>query len=234
MGETVEYHLRIRDLPLAERPRERLKSRGASALNNAELLAIILRTGTASESVLNLAARLLAHFGGLGGLSKASFSELSSVKGVGPAKAAETKAALELGARLYSLQPEQRVIIKSPQDIANLLMGEMGFLDQEELRVVLLNTKNQVIAIPSVYKGSVNTSLIRVAELFREAIRQNCPALAVVHNHPSGDPTPSEDDIRVTKQIVVAGKSLDIEVLDHLIISQQKYVSLKEKGLGFV
>jgi DNA repair protein RadC len=130
-------------------------------------------------------------------------------------------------------QPEERPTIRSPEDVANLLLGEMSFLEQEELRVVLLNTKNQVMAIPRVYKGSVNTSLIRIGELFREAVRQNCPALVVVHNHPSGDPTPSADDVRVTEQMVEAGKLLEIEVLDHLVLGHQKYVSLKEKGLGF-
>jgi DNA repair protein RadC len=125
------------------------------------------------------------------------------------------------------------VVIKSPEDIANLLQAEMGFLEQEELKVVLLNSKNHVMAIAGVYKGSVNTSLIRTSELFREAVRQNCPALVLVHNHPSGDPSPSPEDIEVTEQAVAAGKLLDIEVLDHLVIGQQRYVSLRERGLGF-
>lgn len=229
----VEYHPMIRDLPVSERPRERLRNSGATSLSSAELLAIILRTGTTSENVLNLAARLLARFGGLIGLSRASFAELCAERGLGEAKAAQLKAALELGRRLLSSQPEERVVVRSPQDVANILLAEMSFLDQEQLRVVLLNTKNQIVAIPEVYKGSVNTSLIRVAEIFREAIRGNCPAIIVVHNHPSGDPTPSEEDVRVTEQIVEAGKTLDIEVLDHLVIGQQRYVSLKERGLGF-
>jgi DNA repair protein RadC len=152
---------------------------------------------------------------------------------MGLAKAAQTKAALELGKRLFSLQPEERPLVKSPSDVANLLMAEMSFLEQEHLRVVLLNTKNQVLAIPEVYKGSVHTSLIRVGEIFRQAIRENCPAIVVVHNHPSGDPTPSPDDIEVTKQMVEAGKLLDIDVLDHLIIGQKNYVSLRERGLAF-
>lgn len=229
----VEYHLRLRDLPPEERPRERLKAYGPQALSNAELLAIILRTGSASESVLNLANRLLSRFGGLVGLAKANLSELSAEKGMGLAKAAQTKAALELGKRLFSLQPEERAVVKSPSDVANLLIAEMSFLEQEHLRVVLLNTRNQVMGIPEVYKGSVHTSLIRVGEIFRQAIKENCPAIIVVHNHPSGDPTPSPDDVEITRQIVEAGKLLDIEVLDHLIIGQRRYISLKEKGLGF-
>ncbi len=231
--QVIQYHPLIRDLPTAERPRERLHHYGPGSLSAAELLAIVLRTGVASESVLDLATRLLVRFGGLVGLARASYVELCAEHGMGPAKAAQLQAALELGRRLLTTQPEDRPTIKSPQDVANLLLAEMGFLEQEELRVVLLNTKNQVVAIPQVYKGSVNTSLIRIGELFREAVRQNCPALVVVHNHPSGDPTPSADDVRVTEQTVEAGKLLDIEVLDHLILGQQKYVSLKERGLGF-
>jgi len=229
----VEYQPLIRELPAQERPRERLKKYGAASLSNAELLAIILRTGAASESVLNLSAKLLARFGGLSGLAKAGFGELCMERGLAEAKAAQLKAALELGRRLLSTQPEERLAVRSPQDVANLLQAEMSLLEQEELRLVLLNTKNQVLAISQVYKGSVNTSLIRVSELFREAVRENCPALVVVHNHPSGDPTPSPEDIKITEQIVKAGKLLDIEVLDHLIIGHQRYVSLKERGLGF-
>jgi DNA repair protein RadC len=229
----VEYQPLIRELPAQERPRERLKQYGAASLSNAELLAIILRTGTASESVLSLSTRLLSRFSGLGGLAKASFGELCLERGLGEAKAAQLKAALELGRRLLSTQPEERALVRSPEDIANLLQAEMAFLEQEELRLVLLNTKNQVLAILQLYKGSINTSLVRVGELFREAVRENCPALVVVHNHPSGDPTPSPEDIKITEQIVKAGKLLDIEVLDHLIIGHQRYVSLKEKRLGF-
>jgi len=229
----VEYHPMIRDLPAWERPRERLLSHGVAALSNAELLAIVLRTGSRAESVLAMATRLLAQFGGLPGLARASFSELGAERGMGEAKTAQLLASIELGKRLISCHPEARAVVRSPQDVANLLMAEMGFLEQEQLRVVLLNTKNQVVVIAEVYRGSVNTSLIRVAEVFREAIRQNCPALVVVHNHPSGDPTPSPEDIRVTEQLVEAGKILDIELLDHLILGQQKFTSLKEKRLGF-
>ena len=229
----VEYHPRIKELPAGERPRERLRESGEASLSNSELLAIILRTGTAAENVLGLAARILARFGGLVGLARAGFGELCAERGIGEAKAAQLKAALELGKRLASTQPEERVVVRSPQDVANLLMAEMGFLDQEHLRVVLLNSKNQVMAVPEVYRGSVNTSLIRASELFREAVRENCPAIIVVHNHPSGDPTPSAEDVQVTEQIVAAGKLLDIEVLDHLIVGQQSYASLKERGLGF-
>jgi len=228
----AEYHPRIKELPSSERPRERLREYGPGSLSSSELLAIILRTGTASENVLSLAGRMLVRFGGLAGLARASFGELCAERGVGQAKAAQLKAALELGRRLVSTKPDERAVVHSPQDVANLLMAEMGFLDQEQLRVVLLNNKNHVISIAEVYRGSVSTSLIRTSEVFREAVRENCPAIIVVHNHPSGDPTPSSEDIRVTEQIVEAGKVLDIEVLDHLIIGQQRFVSLKEQGVG--
>ena len=227
------YHLTIRELPAHERPRERLRDYGAGALSNAELLAIALRTGTSDENVLNAAARLLAQYGGLGGLARADFRELCTQRGVGEAKAAQVKAALELGKRLLSVQPEERATVASPQDVANLLLAEMSFLEQEHLRVLLLDTRNRVTAVAEVYKGNVNTSLIRAAEVFRDAVRQNCPAIIVVHNHPSGDPSPSEDDVAVTRQLVEAGRLLDIEVLDHVVIGRQRFVSLRERGLGF-
>jgi DNA repair protein RadC len=229
----VEYQPLIKELPVQERPRERLKRYGAASLSNAELLAIVLRTGAASESVLNMSARLLARYGGLPGLARAGFGQLCQEHGLGEAKAAQIKATLELSRRLISSQPTERPVVKSPDDVANLLQAEMGFLEQEELRLVLLDTKNQLVSIPQVYKGSVNTSLVRVAELFRDAVRENCPALIVVHNHPSGDPTPSQEDIQVTEQAVSAGKLLDIEVLDHIVIGNQRFISLKEQGLGF-
>jgi len=229
----IEYHPTIKDMPVGERPRERLQHYGAGALSTAELIAILLRSGVAGESVLHLAERLLARYGGLTGLAQASFAELCQEKGIGPAKVTQIKAALELGRRLLVASPQERPQVRSPADAANLLMLEMSLLAQEQMRVILLDSKNRVLAIPTVYQGSLNTSLVRVGELFREAIRQNCAAIIVVHNHPSGDPTPSPEDVLVTKQIVEAGKLLDIEVLDHLVIGRQRYVSLKERGLGF-
>lgn len=228
-----QYHVMIRDLPAGERPRERLRDHGPTYLSNAELIAILLRTGTTSENVIALATRLLAQYGGLEGLAKASFRELSNQHGMGEAKTSQLKAALELGKRLLATSDEQRVTIHSPQDVANMLMAEMAFLDQEHLRVLLLNTKNQVLGISEVYKGNVNASVIRTGEVFQEAVRSNCPSVIVVHNHPSGDPTPSQEDVQVTRQLVEAGRLLDIELLDHVVIGRQDFVSLKEKGLGF-
>lgn len=230
----VEYHPRIKDLPKGERPRERLAHHGSGALSEAELLAIILRTGTPGENVLNLATHLLVTFGGLAGLARASIEEMAAVHGIGTAKATQIKAALELGKRLGIAFPEERPQVKSPADVANLVLLEMGLLEQEEMRVLLLDTKSRVLAMHTVYVGNLNTSLVRVGELFRDAVRANCAAVVVVHNHPSGDPTPSPEDVSVTREIVQeAGKLLGIEVLDHLVIGRQKYVSLKERGLGF-
>ncbi|MDH7487009.1 MAG: DNA repair protein RadC [Anaerolineae bacterium] len=229
----VEYHPTIKDLPVSERPRERLEHYGAGALSTAELLAILLRSGVTGESVLRLAERLLIRYGGLTGLAQASFAELCQEKGVGPAKVAQIKAALELGRRLLVASPQERPQVRSPADAANLLMLEMGLLEQEHLRVVLLDTRNRVLEVHTVYVGNLNTSVVRVGEVFREAIKANSAALIVVHNHPSGDPTPSPEDIAVTEQIVMAGRLLNIEVLDHLIIGQQRFISLKERGLGF-
>lgn len=233
IAEAVEYVPMIRDMPEEERPRERLIRVGATAVSTAELLAILMRTGVGGENVLRLAERLLVHCGGLPGLSRASVAELQRVKGIGKAKAAEIKAALELGRRLIATSPEDRPHVSSPSDAANLLMSEMMFLEQEQLRLILLDTRNRVLQSPTVYVGSLNTSVIRIGELFRAAIRENAAALIVIHNHPSGDPSPSPEDINVTRQIVKAGELLEISVLDHIIIGRQRFVSLKERGLGF-
>jgi len=226
-------HYTIQDLLESERPRERLAQRGANALSTTELLAILLRTGIKGQNVLDMARRLLSDYRGLAGLAQASFGELAREKGMGTAKTAQLQAAFELGRRLLVAAPDERPQVMSPADAANLVMPEMSLLQQEQLRTLLLDTKHHVLASPTVYVGNVNTSVIRVAELFREAVKLNCAALIVVHNHPSGDPTPSPEDVKITEQIVQAGRLLDIEVLDHLVIGRQRYVSLKERGLGF-
>lgn len=224
---------RIADMHADERPRERLLAYGASALSSAELLGILLRVGIHGENAVMMGQRLLSAFGGLPGLSRASAQELGALKGLGEAKACQLLAALELGKRLAAASPSDRPVVTSPADAANLVSLEMSLLDHEQLRVMLLDTKNRVYLIQTVYKGTVNTSQVRVAEIFKEAIRQNYPAIIVVHNHPSGDPTPSRDDVRVTRDIVAAGELLGVNVLDHLIIGQQAFVSMKERGLGF-
>lgn len=229
----AEYYPTIKELPEGERPRERLEHYGPASLSTAELMAIILRIGSRDENVIMLAQRLLTCYGGLSGLAAASFEELAGIKGVGRVKAIELKAAFELGKRLLVAAPHERPMVKSPADAANLLLMEMGPLEQEHLRTVILDTKNHVLKVHTVYIGSLNTAMVRVGELFREAIRLNAAAVIVAHNHPSGDPTPSPEDVRVTHQMVEAGKLLSIDVLDHLVIGQQRWVSLKERGLGF-
>ena len=229
----VAYTTMIRDLPRGERPRERLREYGPGYLSNAELIAILLRTGVTGENVLNLAVRLLSRFRGLAGLARASFNELCSLKGVSEAKACQIMAALELGRRQVSLHPEDRAVIRSPEDVANLMAAEMTILDQEHLRVLLLDTKNHVTGVSEIYIGNVNSSVVRPAEVFRQAIRDNAPAIIVVHNHPSGDPTPSAEDGAITAQLRASGELLGIELLDHIILGAQRHVSLKEQGLGF-
>jgi len=197
----LDYHATVRDLPTNERPRERLQHFGPQALSMAELLAIILRTGTRGDNALELANKLLTKYGGLPGLVRADFRELCAEHGMGEAKSAQVKAALEIGRRLGTLQVDARYKISTPADAANLVMLDMAYLD--------------------------NSAVLRAAEIFRPAIIRNCPGLILCHNHPSGDPT-SDDDIVSTKQLVEAGRILDIELVDHIIIGHQRFVSLKE------
>mgnify|MGYP003547439482 FL=1 len=225
---------RIMDLSEADRPRERLSTLGAQALTNAELIAILLRVGVVGENAVEVGQRLLNKFGGLTGLHRAPFAELKKQHGLGDAKAAQIKAAIELGRRLTLESPEERIAINSPADAAALVLYEMSALEQEHLRVMLLDRRNRVLETVEVYKGSVNSSQVRVGEIFKEAIRKNASCIVVIHSHPSSDPTPSPDDVAVTRAIVQAGKLLDVDVLDHLVIGQGKWVSLKERGLGFV
>ncbi len=230
----VPYQPTIRDLPSGERPRERLREHGPRYLNNAELVAILLRSGIAGENAINVATRILTQFEGLGGLARAGYGELFGQRGLSHAKTCEILAALELGRRIASLAPEERAQITCPQDAGNLLSAEMSILPQEHLVVLLLNTRNQVVGKRQIYIGTVNSSAVRPAEVLRPAIRENAPSIIVVHNHPSGDPTPSAEDVSVTRDLINAGKLLDIELLDHLVIGQGgRFVSLKERGLGF-
>ncbi len=227
-----QQHLAIRDLPNTDRPRERLLSQGAAALSNAELLAVILRTGTAQENVLHLAERILAHYEGLVGLAQAIPADLIHIHGLGSAKIAQICAALELGKRLGAQPTAQRKVINQAAD-AVPLVHDMGYLTQEQVRVILLDINRRVQTISTVYIGTLNASVIRSSEIFREAVVRNSPALILVHNHPSGDPAPSPEDIEITRVLIDAGKLLDIQVVDHIIIGQQNWLSLKDMGLGF-
>jgi DNA repair protein RadC len=223
----------IKDLQLAERPRERLAKMGAGVLSTAELLAILLRVGVEGENAIQVGQRLLSDFNGLAGLQKATFTEIKAQHGIGEAKAAVIKAAIDLGRRLASQTTKDRPIVHSPEDAADLVQYEMSALDQEQLRVITLNTRNHVLGVKTIYQGSLNSSQVRVGELFRPAIRENAAAIIIIHNHPSGDPSPSPDDVAITKAIITAGKLLDIQVLDHLIIGQGRFISLNRRGLGF-
>jgi DNA repair protein RadC len=219
---------RLARLPAPEQPVRRVAER-PSACNRVELLAALI----GGPNQIETAEHLLAAFGSLRAMAAATADELATVKGVGPQTAVRVRAALELGVRLAAETPEERPAIHSPADAAALVLPEMSALEQEHLRVILLDTRNRVLEIVGVYQGSVNSAQVRIGEIFRPAIRRNAAAFIVVHNHPSGDPTPSPDDVAVTRAIVQAGKLLDIPSLDHLIVSAGGYVSLKERNLGF-
>jgi DNA repair protein RadC len=223
----------IREVPADERPRERLAMRGAGGLSSAELIALLWGAGAPGRSAVDLAADALARHDGLTGLARATDAELVSQPGVGAAKAAQLIAAFELGRRLLADWPAARWTIRSPRDIADRLLLQMGRLEREELRVVLLNTKNVVLRVTTVYQGNVSSSLVRVGELFRDAVRLNATGLILVHNHPSGDPTPSPDDLHLTAEALAAGRLLDIDVLDHLVVGHDAWVSLRDRGVSF-
>jgi DNA repair protein RadC len=219
---------KLKTLPLRDQPAYRVTS-NATACSLAELLAAVV--GGAQQ--IEVAEGILARFGGdVQRIYKAHVAELASIKGVGQQTAVRIKAALALGIRLHEPAGE-RPAINSPADAAALVQYEMSLLEQEYLKVMLLDTRNRLLDIIEVYHGSVNSSQVRMAEVFKPAIQRMAPAIIVAHNHPSTDPTPSPDDVAVTRAMVQAGKLLDIDLLDHLIIGGSRYVSLKERGLGF-
>lgn len=224
---------RITDLSADERPRERLEKSGPEALSKAELLAILLRVGVTGLNSVQLAQKILDDLGGLAGIQKASFAQVCNIHGVGPAKAAQIKAAIELGIRLKKENPDLSAAVNSPEDAAELVRYDMQGLVQENLWVILLDTRNRKIGIEKVYVGSLNASMVRVGELFRGALQRSAAGIIMAHNHPSGDPAPSPEDVTLTRAAVQAGKLLDVEVLDHLVIGHNSFVSMKEKGLGF-
>ncbi|MFS0780754.1 DNA repair protein RadC [Bacillus sp. 1P06AnD] len=220
----------IRDFPHSERPRERFLREGPGSLSNQELIALMIRTGTRNESVLQLSERLISTFDGLRLLQDASIEELTSIKGMGEAKAIQLLAAVEIGKRISNLCYKDRYVIRSPEDCANYCMNDLRFLSQEHFVCLFLNTKNQVLHRQTVFIGSLNASIVHPREVFKEAFRRSAASIICVHNHPSGDPTPSKEDIDVTKRLIECGKLIGIDILDHLIIGEKKYVSLKEKG----
>jgi DNA repair protein RadC len=226
--EVVMTSLRIREYPEHAQPRARLVHLGAEALSDAELLAVLV-----GAERLEDCWTMLGTVGGWLCLQRATVAELCRLPGIGPDRAARLKVACELHRRLTYLDLGQRLQIRSPADAVKLLQAEIGHADQEHLVTLILNTKNRLLKLHTVYVGSVNAAAIRVGEVFREAIRLNAAAILVGHNHPSHDCSPSSEDILVTRQIVEAGKLLDITTLDHLIVSATSYMSLRERGLGF-
>ena len=225
------YRAIIRDMPEEERPRERLAKLGPEALANAELLAILLRTGTAKESAIGLANRLLSKFEGLRGIAGATVEELSEVPGLGLAKAAQLKAAFELGKRLAASSDDDKPTIRCPADAANLVMEQLRYQDREHLVALFLDIRNRVIGQKTVSVGSLHANIVHPREVFKDAIARSAAAIIVAHNHPSGDPSPSEEDCNVTARLKEAGSLIGIQLLDHIIIGAGKFLSLKERGL---
>lgn len=223
--------VKMRDLPMEERPRERLVRHGAERLANKELLAILLRTGTQEGSALMLAERLLARFGSLPNLATTSYEELLAVKGIGPAKATDILAAFELAKRLGESRMEFKGVVHTPQDAAQLVVRELSLADKEHFMIIMLNTKHRVIAKKVISIGHLHASLVHPREMFKEAIRRSSAAVILVHNHPSGDLTPSRDDITTTERLRDVGDLLGIDVLDHIIIGDNRYLSFREQGL---
>lgn len=221
----------LRDVPLEERPRERMMNYGAEALSHAELLAILLRTGTKDESVMHLANRIMRQVGSIRQLVDLSIEELTEIKGIGTAKAIQIKAGIELGRRITRTGKEEVKAIRSPRDAADLLIEQLRYLQKEHFVCLFLNTKNHIISQETLSMGSLNASIVHPREVFRAAIKCSSASVIFAHNHPSGDPTPSPEDLALTKRLVDAGKIIGIEVLDHLVIGDMKFVSLKEQGL---
>jgi DNA repair protein RadC len=230
--ELVKKSFTIHDLPPSERPRERLQKFGAEALSAQEILALILGRGIAGESVMVTAQRLLSQFGSIKGMTDASVEELSQVKGIGPAKASQIKAAFELANRLEGY-PElgKKPVVKTPDEVVSLVRGRLKGKKKEHFLVLLLDTRGQLIKISEISIGSLDSSIVHPREVFKEAISASAASVILAHNHPSGVPEPSEDDIKLTERLVQTGEVIGIEVLDHIVISNNNYVSLKREGL---
>jgi len=228
----VKKSFTIHDLPISERPRERLQKFGVEALSAQEILALILGRGIAGESVMVTVQRLLSRFGNLKGIASASVEELSQVKGVGVAKASQIKAAFELANRLEGY-PEvgKKPVVKTPDEVVSLVRGRLKGKKKEHFLALLLDTRNQLIKVSEISVGSLDTSIVHPREVFKEAISASAAAVIFAHNHPSGDPEASEDDIKLTKRLAEAGEIVGIDVLDHIIITDKEYLSLKGKGL---
>lgn len=226
----VAAGLSVKQLPPEDRPRERLLRDGAAGLSSVDLLTVLLRTGTRSACAVEVAGRLLASYGSLHALSQATPDELLGRCGIGPAKAGAMLAAFELGRRVMAAPPARRPVIRTPGDVAALLAGQMRHLDREHFRAVLLNTRHEVLDVTGVAVGGLDSAPIHPREVFKEAVRRSAAAVILVHNHPSGTPEPSGDDVRITARLAEAGRIVGIDVLDHVIIGDGRFVSLRERG----
>ncbi len=226
----LQRYTTIRELPPEERPREKLANWGASSLREYELLAILLRTGTAQMSALQLAQHLLQKFGGVRGVMHASVQELANIKGMGLAKATQIAAAMELGRRVALSQFHERPQIRSPEDVYQLMHIQLLGERREHFLAVMLDTKNRVVRTETISIGTLDSSLVHPREVYRMVIREGAACWIAVHNHPSGDPTPSPEDIAITRRLKEAGELLGVELLDHLIIGDGNYTSLRERG----
>lgn len=224
-----DNRLRVRDLPVRERPVNRIHEMGPQALSSTELLACLLQSADAFQQ----AQRLLVRFEDLGGLARATELELTAIEGIGPAQAARVKAALEIGRRLMTETPEERWQIRAPSDAAHILMPQLSTEPREQFVVMSLDTRNRVIHQETLYSGTLNTSIVRIAEVFAGPLQRNAASIIVAHNHPSGDPNPSPEDVALTRRLVQAGKLMEVDVLDHVVIGRNRYVSLRERGTGF-
>lgn len=225
-------NIRVNDIPLNERPVEKLLQFGVESLSNEELLAILLRTGTKGENVIALSKRLLIELDGLDGLLNVSFEEASKIKGIKKVKACQIIAMMELFNRFKTLKSQKENLkISSPKDVSTLLINEMSNFKQEVFKLILLNTKSIIIGTKDVFKGTLNSSIVHPREVFKEAVQRGSANIIVCHNHPSGDPNPSKEDIDITLRLKECGNIMGIGLLDHIIIGNNKYVSLKEKGI---
>jgi len=221
----------IHDLPRSERPRERLRNLGAEALSGQELLALIIGRGIPGRSAIAIAQDLISRFGNLRHVSNATIEELAGVRGVGPAKAAQIKAAFELGRRQDMEADPGQVSITSPEALAKAIRKSIVEKTKEHFKLVLLNTRNKVIAISTISIGTLNASLVHPREVFKDALAHSASSIILAHNHPSDDPEPSDDDVSLTRRLADAGRLMGIEVLDHIIITRKGYTSFKERGL---
>lgn len=227
----MEYGgLVLREVPQEERPRERMMKHGVSTLSHAELLAILLRTGTVQQSAVALAQRLLAEAGGLRGLAEWKMEQMTGLRGIGSAKAMQIQAGIELGRRVAASSRELTPSLRSPQDVADLLMEELRFLNQEHFIVLFLNTKNRLIGKETMSIGSLNATVVHPREVYRAAISRSAASIICAHNHPSGDPQPSREDVLLTRRLSEAGQLIGIDLLDHIVIGEHRFSSLKEQG----